>query len=215
MISATSTIERALVRAASVLLLLLCGFTPTLADDPFTHGEADACFNCHAANPASFYAPRFPPPKIAGQEPEYLAKAINDYRTDARSQYLMNSPTTDISADDIGSLTAYLSSISAAQLPSWDAPVLDPDAVARGAALAVAHDCASCHPPALGSGAPGTPTLNGQYQAYFIKAVGDYRLGMRQNATMYDAISMLSDDEVADIAAFYASLSGLHPSARD
>ena len=26
-------------------------------DDPFTHGEANDCFNCHATNPASL-----PPP---------------------------------------------------------------------------------------------------------------------------------------------------------
>lgn len=199
--------------AAAVLLLLLCAFTPTLADDPFTHGQADACFNCHAANPTGFYAPRFPPPKIAGQGAEYLAKAINDYRNDARSHYLMNSPANDIAADNIGNLTAYLSSITAAQLPSWDAPVPDPDAISRGRALAEAHDCVSCHAPALGSGVPGTPTLNGQYQAYLIKAAMDYRLGMRQNATMYEMISVLSDDEVADLAAFYASLPGLHPSA--
>jgi len=201
------------MRAASTLLLLACSVTPTFADDPFTHGQADACFNCHAADPAGFYAPRFPPPKIAGQEPEYLAKAINDYRNVARSHDLINSPANDITADGIGSLTAYLSSITAAQLPSWDAPVLDPDAVARGQTLAQMHDCVSCHVPSLDSGAPGTPSLNGQYQAYFIKAVMDYRLGMRQNAAMYAVISVLSDDEVADLAAFYASLTGLHPSA--
>lgn len=202
------------MRAGPVLLLLLCLFAPALADDPFTHGEANDCFNCHAADPAGFFAPRFPPPKIAGQNPEYLAKAINDYRTAARSHYLMNSPANDISAEDIGNLTAYLSTITAAQLPSWTAPVLDSDAVARGATLAQAH-CATCHVPALGSGAPQTPTLNGQYQAYFIKAVEDYRLGMRRNATMYEAVSGLSDAEIADLAAFYASLPGLHPSAGD
>jgi cytochrome c553 len=212
MISATSFTERVLMRAGPVLLLLLWIGAPVHADDPFTHGEANDCFNCHATDPASLPEPRFPPPKIAGQEPEYLAKALNDYRMVARSHYLMNSPANDISADDLESLTLYLSTITAAQLPSWDAPVLDADSVAKGAALAEAH-CAICHSPTLGSGAPGTPTLNGQYQAYFIKAMEDYRLGMRQSAVMYEAISGLSDDEIADLAAFYASLPGLHPSS--
>ena len=124
----------------------------------------------------------------------------------------MNSPANDVSADDLDDLTRYLSSITAAQLPSWPAPVLDPESVARGRELAEAH-CSQCHlPSGNGSAAEGTPSLNGQYQAYFLSAARDYRLSIRQDEGMYQAVSGLSDDELADLAAFYASLSGLHPS---
>jgi len=200
------------MRLPCLALLLWCAGAVDVAaqDTPFTFGETAGCFSCHAVDPASLAAPRYPPPKIAGQRADYLASAIRDYREGRRSHYLMNSPASEFAEDEIEPLTAYIAGITADQLPHRVKPEPDPAAVARGEQLAAAS-CVRCHPRNGGGGRSGTPSLNGQYAAYLLVTLQDYRLGVRHNPAMLKVTSALSDDEMADLAAFYASLTGLYP----
>ncbi|MFK7885821.1 MAG: cytochrome c [Gammaproteobacteria bacterium] len=69
--------------------------------------------------------------------------------------------------------------------------------------------CASCH------GADGKaisdqfPNLAGQYADYLRVALKAYRDGTRKNAVMGSFATNLSDEDIADLAAYYASQSGL------
>lgn len=49
------------------------------------------------------------------------------------------------------------------------------------------------------------PKLGGQQAAYIVKALKDYRQGLRNHATMQSIAATLTDDEVAAIAAYYAA----------
>ncbi len=69
--------------------------------------------------------------------------------------------------------------------------------------------CATCHGADGNSPSPAFPTLAGQYQDYLEKSLKDYRSGARQNAIMAGFATSLSDEDIADLAAFYASQSGL------
>lgn len=69
--------------------------------------------------------------------------------------------------------------------------------------------CTACHG-ADGLGiAPIYPVLAGQHADYLAHSLRQYRSGERSNAIMAPMAAGLSDDDIADLAAFYASLEGL------
>lgn len=72
------------------------------------------------------------------------------------------------------------------------------------AGKAKAEDCAACH----GANGEGdeAPKLAGQAQAELIKAMQDYKSGKRANSAMKEALSKLSDSDVENLAAYYASM---------
>lgn len=71
-----------------------------------------------------------------------------------------------------------------------------------------AATCAACH------GAEGIPQINtypilaGQYPSYLTHALQSYRDGTRQNAIMAGFAGALSDQDIADLAAYFSSLPG-------
>jgi cytochrome c553 len=69
--------------------------------------------------------------------------------------------------------------------------------------------CQACHG-ADGKGTnPAYPVLAGQYADYMEHAMKAYRDGGRKNVIMAGIAAPLSDQDIADLAAFYASLDGL------
>ena len=56
---------------------------------------------------------------------------------------------------------------------------------------------------------PSYPILAGQYEAYLVQALKDYRSGDRSNAVMAGMSANLSDQDIEDLAAWYASRKGL------
>lgn len=56
---------------------------------------------------------------------------------------------------------------------------------------------------------PDTPKLGGQHAGYLEHALEQYRSGERQNAQMNGFASALSDQDIADLAAWYSSQDGL------
>ena len=59
------------------------------------------------------------------------------------------------------------------------------------------------------SGAPNWPNLAGQHQEYLIEAITQYQRGDRTDAVMAGQVQALTPEDVAAIAAFYASQPGL------
>jgi cytochrome c553 len=80
-------------------------------------------------------------------------------------------------------------------------------------AKAIALGCASCHGTEGVSPSEAFPNLAGLSQEVLYKALEDYRRGKRQNATMQGIAGALDDQQIADIAAYYASLPSKLPSA--
>ena len=74
------------------------------------------------------------------------------------------------------------------------------------------YTCTGCH------GIPGyknvyptfhVPKLGGQNEAYLVSALKAYRDGERDHKTMVLQSEALSDEDIADIAAYFASLEGV------
>ena len=74
---------------------------------------------------------------------------------------------------------------------------------AAGKAKAAA--CAMCHGP-NGAGTAMGPKLAGADPAGFTQALQDYKSGKRTNAMMKGQAAQLSDADMANLAAYYASL---------
>ena len=66
--------------------------------------------------------------------------------------------------------------------------------------------CQTCHGLDGLSKLPVAPNLAGQPEPYLIKALDDFRKGVRKNDMMSIVIKDLSDADVADLAAYYASI---------
>jgi len=79
------------------------------------------------------------------------------------------------------------------------------DAVGRGATIAL-QQCTMCHG-AQGVSSADTPNLAGQYREVIIKQLIDYKSGDRRSSSVMQALATnLSDRNIEDLAAYYASL---------
>lgn len=104
--------------------------------------------------------------------------------------------------------------LAAVSSASDEAAPKEPAKPARtGAELSVA--CAACHGAAGVSISDDFPNLAGQYRSYLLYALKGYRSGERNNAIMQSFVKDLSDDELENLAGFYASQDGLKTLPRD
>ena len=69
--------------------------------------------------------------------------------------------------------------------------------------------CHACHGVNGKSTQPIYPNLGGQHQDYLVKTLQEFRDGTRKNAIMSGFAANLSDADIEDIAAWYASRDGL------
>jgi len=73
------------------------------------------------------------------------------------------------------------------------------------AGKAMAASCAGCHG-SSGEGKGSNPPLAGKPEAALAQAMQDYKSGKRNNAMMKSFVAKLSDADIANVAAYYASL---------
>lgn len=66
--------------------------------------------------------------------------------------------------------------------------------------------CMVCHGPMGLSSNPGAPHLAGQPAAYLVEQMRDYRSGKRINPIMTVIAKPLSDQDILDLSAWYASI---------
>jgi cytochrome c553 len=70
---------------------------------------------------------------------------------------------------------------------------------------ALSQTCAACHSIDGNSVNPIWPKLAGQHAAYIVKQLQDFKEGKRINAQMTAMVAPLSDQDMADLAAYFAS----------
>jgi cytochrome c553 len=74
----------------------------------------------------------------------------------------------------------------------------------RGAELS--KPCQACHgADGNGIGDPQYPLLAGQYADYLTQSLKNYRAGARVNVIMQGFAGTLSDQDIADLAAYFSS----------
>jgi cytochrome c553 len=86
--------------------------------------------------------------------------------------------------------------------------------LARGQAIA-SSVCIACHTFDGSRGLPANPIIAGQHAEYLVKQLTDYKSGARQNAIMQGMAATLSETDILNVAAFYASKTKPTGTARD
>ena len=88
-----------------------------------------------------------------------------------------------------------------------------PDAQSIGHGATIAQECAICHGP-TGVSRADSPNLAGQYAAVIYKELMDFHSGARTNAVMSPFAANMSEQDMIDVAVYYAylpRLPGYHP----
>jgi cytochrome c553 len=75
---------------------------------------------------------------------------------------------------------------------------------AKGAAISTSV-CAACHTNDGSRGSAANPIIQGQHPDYLVKQLAEFKAGQRENPIMRAMAAPLSDADMKNVAAFYAS----------
>ena len=137
-------------------------------------------------------------PSLSAQHPEYFVSSMRGYIDGSRSHKLMKKLVGKLDEADLKEMGVYY----AVQKPVKTSIAGEGD-VNVGRRLS--KDCESCHGENGNAKKNKMPTLAGQDAKFFIKAMDHYKSGKRKHEKMFDAVEALSDQDVIDLAAFYAA----------
>jgi cytochrome c553 len=159
------------------------------------------CTMCHGAQGMS----ASDAPNLAGQYPEVVIKQLMDYRSGKRASPIMQALAQRLSDREIWDLAAYYADLPKARTAPTTYDESLPALVRVGAPLRNIAPCISCH-----GGVDqklGAPWIEGMPQAYLVAQLQAFRDGARGNdpeAQMRNVVRGMTDQEITDVANFYA-----------
>ena len=101
-------------------------------------------------------------------------------------------------------LVCLLTAASSAPAFAAEAKVSAKPDLAKGQATST-NVCAACHTADGSRGSPANPILQGQHPEYLAKQLAEFKAGKRANAIMQGMSAALSEADMKNVAAFYAS----------
>ena len=192
-----------------LMLSALCGVVlgltahPARAADPAAIREKAApCSGCHGENGISQTENI---PSLAGQPDQFIQWQLVFFRSGARKNELMQPIVEQITNEDIRNLGAYFAALTP---PKASKPDDNPDLSQKGAQAAVGRRCNSCHTDTF-AGTKAVARIAGQREEYLVKALHDYKSGVRSGgagAAMADVAYPLSDEEITALSHYLAHL---------
>ncbi len=157
--------------------------------DPAAGEPATAmCGGCHGSHGVSTDAAT---PSLAGQDAEYLVKAIKSYRT-TRKNWGMQRYVAALSDKEVENIAAFY----AVQKPQAADQV--PSSIQE-----LAQKCNRCHD-AEPTAAMAAPKMRGQDKDYLVMALRAYRDGKRVSSTMHNMSFPYSNAMIDSIASWYS-----------
>ena len=166
---------------------------------------ASTCLGCHGIEGYRNAYPDYAVPRLAGQHPEYLAAALQEYRSDARQYPTMHLQALSLSDQDMADVAAYLAS-----KPLVATSTASPTQVPQQAVV-----CTSCHGRDGIGVTPTYPSLAGQHASYLARAIQEYQTGYRKNPIMNGMVASLKPADITAIVDYFSSLKpGLHTESR-
>lgn len=193
-------VSHAATAFASLLAALSIVPAPA-ADAAAGRAKAETCAGCHGDNGISQTENI---PSLAGQPDQFIQWQLVFFRAGSRKSEQMQPIVEGITNEDIRDLGAHFSSLTPPKGPLDD----DPGLSKKGAEAAAGRRCASCHTDAF-AGTKAVARLAGQREEYLVKALHDYKAGVRVGggvAAMADIAYSLSEEEITALAHFLAHL---------
>ena len=126
------------------------------------------------------------------------------FRAGTRKNEQMKPIVEQLDNEDIRNLGAYYASLP----PRASRPDDNPDLSKKGAQAAAGRRCASCHTDTY-AGTKAVARIAGQREEYLVKALRDYKSGVRAGgamAAMADVAYPLSEEEIEALAHYLAHL---------
>jgi cytochrome c553 len=193
--------RKADVAAILATAMIMCGPSAYAADVAAGKAKAELCVGCHGDNGISTTENI---PSLAGQQDQFIQWQLVFFRAGTRKNEAMQPIIAQLNNEDIRNLGAYFASLT----PPKSSPESDPDLSKKGAQAAAGRRCASCHTDSY-AGTKGVARLTGQREEYLLKALHDYKSGVRSGgsmAAMTDVAFPLSDEEITALAHYLAHL---------
>ena len=100
------------------------------------------------------------------------------------------------------SALALVAALAAPALAATPPAPAKPD-LAKGQAIST-QVCAACHAADGSRGSPANPIIAGQHPEYLVKQLQEFKSGKRNNPIMKGFAGALSDEDIKNVAAFYA-----------
>jgi cytochrome c553 len=198
-----SLMHRSVLAAVVIFLALGSGSGPIDAADIAAGKEkAELCSGCHGENGISQMENV---PSLAAQPDLFIQWQLVFFRSGTRKNEQMQPIIEQIDNNDIRNLGAYFASLKP---PEGKKPDDNPDLSAKGAQAAVGRRCASCHTESYG-GTKAVSRIAGQREDYLLKALRDYKSGVRAGggmAAMAEVAYSLSEEEITALAHYLAHL---------
>ncbi len=155
------------------------------------------CAGCHGVPGYQNVYPTYHVPLIAGQNQQYIIDALHEYQQGIRKHPTMDAQAEGMTDQDIANIAAYLSSLKPAKLQGQH--------VTTGPGAKKSVTCQACHGKYGIAVAPQYPNLAGQHADYIVQVLHEYKDGQRQNAIMKGFASQLSEQDMEDIANYFAA----------
>ena len=187
--------------AACALALLFTALPAHAADVAAGKEKAELCIGCHGENGISQMENI---PSLAGQQDQFVQWQLVFFRAGTRKNEQMQPIVEQLNNDDIRNLGAYFASLP----PPKPKPDDNPDLSKKGAQAAVGRRCASCHTDSY-AGTKAVARVAGQREEYLVKALREYKSGVRSGgamAAMADVAYPLSEEEIEALAHYLAHL---------
>lgn len=167
---------------------------------------AEACAACHGKEGMSVN-PEWP--NLAGQHAGYLVSSLKAFKSGARKNDMMSGMAAGLSDADMRNVAAYFAKSSCGVTGGDKAKAV------LGKAKVTEAGCAACHNAGglRGTGAAGIsasrtwPNLAGQNAGYLTVALKSFRDDSRSHAVMSSVAKTLSDSDIDNLSAYFASVS--------
>ena len=183
-------------------LSTLAGAPATAADAAAGREKAELCAGCHGEAGISGTENI---PSLAGQPDQFIQWQLVFFRAGTRKNEQMQPIVDQINNEDIRNLGAYFASLTP---PKASQPDDNPDLSTKGAQAAAGRRCASCHTDSY-AGTKAVARIAGQREDYLLKALHDYKEGVRSGgggAAMAEVAYPLSEEEITALAHYLAHL---------
>jgi cytochrome c553 len=181
---------------------LMGGSLAYAADIAAGKEKAELCAACHGEAGISQTENI---PSLAGQQDQFIQWQLVFFRSGARKSEIMQPIADQIDNNDVRNLGAYFASLTPFKASTPDD---NPDLSKKGAQSAAGRRCASCHTDTF-AGTKAVARIAGQREEYLVKALHDYKSGVRSGgagAAMSDVAYPLSDEEIAALSHYLAHL---------
>jgi cytochrome c553 len=178
-----------------------CSLPVRAADIAAGKEKAALCVGCHGEGGISQMDNI---PSLAAQPDQFIQWQLVFFRAGTRQNEQMQPIVEQLTNEDIRNLGAYYASLP----PPKPKPDDDPDLSKKGEQAAAGRRCAACHTDSY-AGTKAVARVAGQREEYLVKALRDYKSGVRSGgamAAMADVAFPLSEEEIEALAHYLAHL---------